>query len=222
MVSMVLRSIAAADVGYEFGLKFDCCVDALEMHRPRQPLIFSFQGWFNLKKKRGFPDWQLYFDSFFGRSSFSNSLCTKDQLLLGRAGVCLSGTSRLWTLLLRIAREDTTASQHQGLRLLNQMVCLLGTLGGGFRGAGFRVVFLLECMLIWSVLSDCDEIMEDVVNVRTKLQCENAKLIARPFLAPWGRKKKQDSGSNKNWVHALADRCWWGAVFHVVFSAPLP
>ena len=182
---MVLRSIAAADVGYEFGLKFDCCVDALDM--PRQPLIFSSQGWFNLKKKRCFPDWQLYFDSFFGRSSFSNSLCTKDQLLLGRAGVWLSGTSRLWTLLLRIAREDTTASQHQGLRLLNQMVCLLGTLGGGFRGqpcwgeqARFRVVFLLECMLIWSVLS------------------------------------------NKNWVHALADRCWWGAVFHVVFSAPLP
>ena len=44
MVSMVLRSIAAADVGYEFGLKFDCCVDALDMHRPRQPLIFSVQG----------------------------------------------------------------------------------------------------------------------------------------------------------------------------------
>lgn len=64
------------------------------------------------------------------KSSFSNSLvCTKDQLLLGRAGVRLSGTSRLWTLLLRIAREDTTASQHQGLRLLNQVVCLLGTLG---------------------------------------------------------------------------------------------
>lgn len=161
-------------------------------------LDIQCSGLIQSKEKRGFPDWQLYFDSFFGRSSFSNSLCTKDQLLLGRAGVCLSGTSRLWTLLLRIAREDTTASQHQGLRLLNQMVCLLGTLGGGFRGAGFRVVFLLECMLIWSVLSDCNEIMEDVVNVRTKLQCENAKLIARPFLAPWGRKKKQDSGSNKN------------------------
>ena len=114
------------------------------------------------------------------KSSFSNSLvCTKDQLLLGRAGVRLF----FW----HFSALNYVAADCQGRHHSIPASRFTAAQPGGvsswdarcFRGQPwesklvFWVVFLLECMLIWSVLSDCDEII-----VRTKLQCENAKLIA--------------------------------------------